>query len=307
MFIHRVLKPESIRNKRILLSPLNWGMGHVSRCIGLIDQLLKQDNEVFVACSASQQSVFEEYFDDLVYISHDPYPFKFGGKGHFALDLLRRAFQLSRRRKRELDEVKQLVNDFNIDIVIADHRYGFRCLNAYSIFVTHQVTLPVLWYEAPVQWLHRHLLKKFDRIWIMDYQDNRLAGKLSRNTPLHPADYIGPYSRFQLYNLNRDHDEDVVLIASGPEVYAQQLIGEVLKRNKNIVIIASDQINVNGNRAITGWRNQDQFILKTRKIISRSGYSTIMDLCFLQTASELISTPGQREQEYLMLLHKKAP
>lgn len=34
-------------------------------------------------------------------------------------------------------------------------------------------------------------------------------------------------------------------------------------------------------------------------IISRSGYTTIMDICKLQKKSILIPTPGQTEQEYL--------
>ena len=47
----------------------------------------------------------------------------------------------------------------------------------------------------------------------------------------------------------------------------------------------------------------DQAILHAEKVISRSGYSTIMDLYFLDCDSELHATNGQREQEYLLHLH----
>jgi len=43
-------------------------------------------------------------------------------------------------------------------------------------------------------------------------------------------------------------------------------------------------------------------MLETPVIISRSGYSTIMDLVRLNKSAILIPTPGQTEQEYLAKL-----
>jgi UDP:flavonoid glycosyltransferase YjiC (YdhE family) len=276
-------------------------MGHVSRCIGLIHQLKEQENELIVACSDEQRTVFANYFDDLRFVDHAPYPFKFGGKGWFSFDLLKQFGPLKRRRKQELKEVEKLVKEYDIDVVISDHRYGFRCDEAYSVVVTHQLDLPILWFEAPIQRIHKRLLKKFDRVWVMDFADSRLAGKLSRNTSLHSVDYIGPYSRFQLYPLVREKKAHQVLIASGPNVYAQKLVDEVCSERKEaqFKIIASDEVNVAEELKVKGWKEQDKAILSASALISRSGYSTIMDLHFLQIPAELIPTPGQREQIYL--------
>ena len=280
-------------------------MGHVSRCIGLIYKLKKQGNWVVVACSDSQRKVFEEYFDDLVYEDHAPYPFKFGGRGWFSFDLAKRFVHLKRRRKQELVEVERLVEKHSIDVVIADHRYGFRSEKTYSIFVTHQLKLPVLWFEASILRVHKRLIRKFDRVWVMDFADSRLAGELSRNTPLFAADYIGPYSRFQLYTSGVEKFDFRVLIASGPKIYAQQLIDEVYNSGSRscMIVVAGEGLNTHDMPVTHGWRAQDQQILAADRIISRSGYSTIMDLHYLGTQAKLIPTPGQREQEYLAALY----
>ena len=300
------MKPEELYNKRILLSPLNWGMGHVSRCIGLVDQLRSQNNEVIIACSESQRVVFKEYFDDLTYVLHAPYPFKFGKKGWFSFDLLRQFRRLNRRRRKELVEVAQLVKEHAVDIIISDHRYGFQNELTYSIFVTHQLNLPLLWYEAFIQQIHKKLIKKFNGVWVMDFADSRLSGELSRNTPLFTVDYIGPYSRFQLYSMPNKKDNLTVLVASGPAVYAQQLVDKFADQDaqSKVMLIASDEIETNGLPIIHGWREQDQKMLMANLIISRSGYSTIMDLHYLGVKAELVPTPRQREQEYLAKLYE---
>lgn len=300
------MEPQDISNKRILISPLNWGMGHVSRCIGLISELQKR-NTIFLACDEEQKRIFKCYFEEIHFITHAGYPFKFGKKGSFSFDLLRAARKLSKRRKQEPNEVGFIVNEFNIDIVIADHRYGFRSKAVYSVFLTHQVNLPVLWYEFFIQLLHKKLIRKFDEVWIMDFPDNRLAGKLSRNDSGFNARYIGPYSRFQLYEIPKEKLLDCVLIASGPTAYAQQLIDrELLQfKDKNIAVIADSKIHVpiDINKVTDDWKQQDALILGANELISRSGYSTIMDLYYLQISAYLVPTPGQREQVYLGELH----
>ncbi len=294
------VKPEEIHNQRILLSPLNWGSGHVSRCIGLIHKLLSQDNTVVVACSEEQQQIFELYFDALVFEAHDPYPFRFGGKGHFAWDMLTRFGALRRRLARELKETEALVHKHRIDLVIADHRYGFRSTEVRSVFVTHQLNLPVRWYEGLVQRWHRGLMSRFDSIWVMDFPDHSLAGKLSENKAQLPVEYIGPYSRFMFYELPKEKTVEEVLVVSGPDVYARKFLGEMIPQiSETAVIVGSEKLAGMEKRVMRGWKKQDEAIISAKKLISRSGYSTIMDLHFLGIEAELSPTPGQREQEYL--------
>ena len=121
------MKPNNISNKKVLISPLNWGMGHVARCIPLIDKLLKQENEVFIACNQIQKNIFHFYFhnQNILYIEHAGYPFEFKGKGRFMLDILFSYNRLIIRRSKELEEVDNMVDLHKIDLIISDHRYGF--------------------------------------------------------------------------------------------------------------------------------------------------------------------------------------
>lgn len=301
------MAPSDIQNKRILISPLNWGMGHVSRCIGLIDQLISQENKIVIACNEEQKKVFLEYFPNVEYINHEGYPFKFSGSGRFGWDIISRFSVLSKRLRNERKEVKNYVDDFNIDIVLADHRYGFRSRHAHSIFITHQFNLPLKWFEVLVAGRHRKLMFKFKEIWIMDTDEFKFAGKLSVFGGEKQVSYIGPYSRFSRYTIPTEKGKKNVLIISGPSVYGQQLLNEQLKNLDpiNTVIIASEDINVPDGieRPSNNWLDQDQVILNAGSIISRSGYSTIMDADFLNMPAIYYSTKGQREQEYLLEYH----
>lgn len=298
-----MIKPVDIHGKRILISPLNWGMGHVSRCIGIIHQLRKQENEVYIACDRDQQKVFLEYFDDVIFVSHKGYPFHFGGKGNFGWDLLSRSNVLRRRLKLERKEVKQYVDSYKIDYVLSDHRYGFVSDQVPSIFITHQVNLPVKWYEKGVDALHAKLMKRFTFIWVLDDEESTLAGSLSENCPGDGC-YIGSYSRFSIYSDQVEKEYDNVLVASGPQVYAEELIQHFLERKdefKDLRIVHSTSLELpNGVDSVSGsWKEKDLFIRKAKRIISRSGYSTLMDCEYLKTEGLFIPTKGQAEQEYL--------
>ncbi|MEN9399305.1 MAG: hypothetical protein RL632_406 [Bacteroidota bacterium] len=300
--------PNEIKQKRILISPLNWGMGHVARCIPLIDTFLKNGNTVFAAVSEEQGAILRSYFPDIETVNHEGYPFEFGGKGNFSLDLAR---QFKRLKNRLLEEEKQtdhFVDVMAIDLVISDHRYGFRSTRGPSILLTHQLHLPVRWFEGWVQKMHERFLKNFDEIWIPDTIDSSLAGNLSQNTKELNCTYIGALSRFQGVVIPETKTIDAVIIASGPTIYAEQFIREQLKKisdTENTLIIAAPSVLKNlGDISIStqsseDWKLSDASILRAKKVISRCGYSTLMDLSILKVPFSLTPTPGQREQEYL--------
>lgn len=298
--IFEVMQPIQLKHKKVLISPLNWGSGHVSRCIGLISELLENNNQVIIACDEKQKAVFCEYFPDLIYIQHSGYPFKFKGKGNFALDLFSNWSQLKKRLKKEREEVNEMVVKFQPDIVISDHRYGFYSEKVPSVFVTHQYNLPLKWYQRLGGRLHERLMKKFDFIWIMDKADNSLAGKLSATNDS-KAIYIGPYSRFSLYDIPSEKTINKLAVISGPEVYAQQFADWVVKMHPDALVVCDDLIELPKTitRISGSWRHQDAKILETKHLISRSGYSTIMDAVTLNVEATFIPTPGQAEQIYL--------
>jgi len=316
-YLRRMI-PETIQHKRILISPLNWGMGHVSRCIPLIDRLLRQNNAVVIAGDSSQLAIFKQYFPELEMVLHEGYPFRFGERGNFALDLAVRFVALNRRLKEELEETEKWVAKFQIDLVISDHRYGFRSSKVPSIMLCHQLNLPVRKLEGWVQRIHHNLLRQFSAIWVPDFSDSRLAGDLSKNEIGLNVQYIGSLSRFSRYSEKPEKDLDEVIIVSGPLVYGKAFLQGILNAEKSsfravicqpeLIDFFSTEISKQAKiefHSSSDWIACDHIILRAKKLVSRSGYSTLMDLHELNIPFELTATPGQREQEYLLGLWNK--
>lgn len=307
--------PSEVFAKNVLISPLNWGMGHVARCIPLISQLLEQNNLIFIACNESQREIFEFYFinKNVTYIEHEGYPFRFKGKGKFWLDMLIDSVRLSKRKSNELLEVDSLIDIYKIDIIISDHRYGFFSKKCKSIFMTHQLNLPVKGVFKIVQKIHENEISKFHYIWVLDDEKSTVAGKLSRNYGKFEVHYIGLLSRFSLYDKTEKVFPNVVIV-SGPEPYAEQFYLEQLRIAKELTIetiiispkLYSSAIEDSKIRVLCSenWIEKDEVILRAKKITSRSGYSTIMDILELKSDFEYFPTNGQSEQIYLSKLHQ---
>jgi hypothetical protein len=299
--------PSDIQDKRILLSPLNWGMGHVTRCIPLIDLFVKNNNTVIVAGNHYQLSIFRQYFPEIHTIEHQGYPFDFGQKGSFRWGIVKQLPSLMHRWKKEREEVERLCKNHQIDYVISDHRYGFYSESVHSIFLTHQIQLPLRWYESGLQRLHCNWMRKFNEIWVADDEQLNFAGKLSRSDPKLSISYIGILSRFQLYPSEEKRNGGTVIVVSGPSPFAEMYAREQEKNYENeevTMIVPNELSELKWAPTIklipsNNWRYCDQVILNASKIISRSGYSTLMDLVELKVPFSITPTPGQSEQIYL--------
>ena len=137
------MKISAVQNKKILFSCLNWGMGHVSRSIGLLHNLLGQGNKIIVAGSSDQLRIFKTYFPDIQALELDGYPFEFENYNSFQKAIWKQKWQLKKFMNYEKKWVEEKVREFKIDIVLSDHRYGFRSDNCNSIFISHQINLPL--------------------------------------------------------------------------------------------------------------------------------------------------------------------
>lgn len=306
------MRLEDVVEKNVLISPLNWGMGHVSRSIALISKLRDQKNRIIFAGDEDQIRMVSSYFDDLIFLEHEGYPFRFGENGNFGLDLAFSYPSLNKRLKQEIIQVNDLVKKYFIDLLISDHRYGFYSGLVPSIFLSHQVNLPVRWHEQWVQKIHHNLISKFSAIWIPDYPDSRLSGDLSKEANKFNSHFIGPLSRFDHVEENRTKDIASILLISGPEVYGEKFMRSKLEAKDSIMplVLVSPLIKEkypDDDRIVAteNWKETDGFLLRAKKVIAPSGYSTIMDLEFLKIDAQLHPTPGQREQEYLFKLWNK--
>lgn len=292
--------PAELSQERILFACLDWGSGHVARSIALLKQLSGQGNELIICCTENQRSVFEAYQVQGTYLPVSGFQFRFKGDGNFTSEMRRNAWRFSRWIKKEQVQTENLVKEYRISVVLSDHCYGFRSNSVRSIFITHQVSLPPKagWIA---QWIHRKWMNRFSGIWIMDDEQKRLAGSLSN--PFPKSSYIGFYSRFQEQDISVVPNK-IVGVVSGPEPYSEQFFYWILERygSGNLTLISPKlytQFPENVTAIINDWRAADAAIASAETIVSRNGYSTLMDLQFLRKKAILIPTPGQLEQEYL--------
>lgn len=304
--------PHEISNKRILLSALNWGMGHVARTIGLIHKLMDQHNTLFFAGNEHQLTIVKAYFPVIETCELSDYPFEFTLDKSFKMAILHSSISLLKHVKRENIAIDKLVEDFQIDVLISDHRYGCYSRKCTSVFLTHQLQFPLNGWWKLGNYLNNQLMRKFDIIWVPDYPDHRLSGKLSMNNSFKSNSYfIGPLSRFYRTN-GKKKNIDLVIVLSGPDEYALEFAHRLFSKRINLtgVIIGKEsllnQLTLPSNLKPVNsfnWKICDDYISSARNLVSACGYSTLMDLEFLKCSASLLPTKGQVEQEYLFNLH----
>lgn len=310
------MEPKELQNKRILYSCNDWGYGHLSRSIGIIRTLISQNNELFFAGTPIQQEIMRSYFPQMMGITQDGYDFKFKGSGNWNKELSNNIFKLIRSIKSEEKTLNQLCKEHDIQFIISDHRYGFFHKSIPSIFVTHQLTLPLHGLQKIGQWWHLQQLKKFTSIWVLDTPNNSYCGSLSKlaSKKLNIV-YIGIQSRFRKENSYIKKIADFILaVISGPIPYSNQLLRDVIiyaetsPHTIKCIVPIELTLPTEHPKNITfystnNWKEMDELYYNCTGIISRSGYTTLMDTNTLQKKACLIPTPGQPEQLYLSKLH----
>lgn len=310
------MKIEEINHQRILYSCNDWGLGHVSRSVGIIRQLLKQKNTLYFAGTSLQQEIICSYFPLVNRINMSGYDFQFKGSNNWNREIIRNAFKLFFSIKKENKTLHKLCKTLQIQCIISDHRYGFFHTKIPSFFVTHQVNLPLKGVQKLVQRWHLKQLKKFTAIWVVDDSTSSYAGKLSDSKNLSLNIFpIGIQSRFISKNTSNQIEPYILAVISGPFPYSLKLFEEILEYAKTTKTLVKCIVPTHLNLpkipsknilfySTNNWKEIDELYHDCIGVISRSGYSTLMDVETLQKKACLIPTPGQPEQLYLSKLHE---
>lgn len=300
-----------IKNKTIFISPLDWGLGHATRCVPLIKQLM-EDNVVILGVTKTTAFIFDEEFPTLKKIEIEPYSISYSKTMPLGIKLLFDSPRIFKVIKKENEQLKTIIQDYQIDVVISDNRFGLYNKNVECIYITHQLNIRAGVFSFIANKIHHHYIKQFNKIWVPDFEeDNKcLAGKLSRNTSFNNVVYIGPLSR--LHKADRVEDEfDYLCLLSGPEPLRTDLenflIAKANLSEKKIFLVrgTKEPFNLSVNKNLTvvdkpSALQLSQLISNSKTIVCRSGYSTLMDLHLLQKKEcILIPTPSQDEQVYL--------
>jgi len=307
-----------LKNKqKILISPLDWGLGHAARIIPLINNLIIANYEVIIAASGASSELLKKEFPNIKFYRLPSALIKYSEKS--SLFVFKILFQIPKFLiyiKKEKKAIKKIITIENIDLIISDNRYGVVSKKVPSIFISHQIFLKLpkqyKFLEKLIYNFQKKYIHKFDKCLIPDFKGKiNLSGELSHKKEL-PNFYhfIGILSRFKETKKEYEKKYDIIFILSGPEPQRTMLYEEIylqFKKTEYKTLIVSGKpenktIFKDGNIKIINHlsgRGLQTAILSSEIVITRAGYTSVMDLVKLNKPAILIPTPGQTEQLYL--------
>ena len=318
---------------KILVAPLNWGLGHATRCIPIIRHYLSQGDEVILGGDGNSLRLLQRTFPTLRCIDLPSLELRYTTNAQQRGFYFRAVWALMRFTIADHYYLRQALAIEHFDLVIADNRFGCFSRDVRSVYITHQL-YPILPKRLRVlqplaRAVHACIYKRFAEVWVPDYADpsHNLSGALSHGGRFdRRAKYIGPLSRFtplktilhnttpfytNLHKSTQHYTHLALLSGLEPQrtIFEQELLQRFADSQERVLLVrgkVSDPQTViqRGNITIIPSITDDKLytisqIVKT--IIARSGYSTIMDLDALGVLhkAEFHPTPGQSEQEYL--------
>lgn len=299
--------------KRILVAPLDWGLGHAARCIPLIRYLLERNCKVIIGADGRPFDLLKKEFPSCEFVRMSGYHIMYPENGSMALKMASQIPKILAGIKREHNELKKIVSAKKIDAVISDNRFGLWTKGVPCVFITHQLMVKSPFGEKFIHELNKKYISKYNECWVPDVQEkNNLSGDLSHKYPLPPnSKFIGILSRFVKPVGKPELKRKLLVILSGPElqrtVFEKIILRQISSVSGSALIVQgitekNDRSRISNEVEIVSHlasHELEREILSSEIILSRPGYSTVMDLATLKKKAIFVPTPGQTEQEYL--------
>ena len=298
---------------KVLVAPLNWGLGHATRSIPIIKELIENNCTIVIASDGNALALLRMEFPTIEAIELPSYNIHYKYKS-MATNMLLQLPKILKTYHKELNVTQNLQEENQFDYIISDGRYGVRADGVINYFISHQLQIqswnPLASYIATK--INKSLINQYDELWIPDKENHLLSGKLSDITDIHKHRFIGLLTRMKFLKIPQRYDMTIVL--SGPEpartVLEKKLLSSIENQNKKIAFVRGIEKSVSLKKLKEEHPSLDfysrldseklnQLISASNTIICRAGYSSIMDLYKLDKKAILIPTPGQTEQEYL--------
>lgn len=297
--------------KRILVAPLDWGLGHATRCIPIIRYLIELGHVPVIASDKRPLELLKEEFPNQEFYQMPGYNIEYPDGAGMAWKMFRSTPHILKMIRWEHDELPSLLKKLKLDGVISDNRFGLHTDLIPCVYMTHQVMIKAPMFEGLLHKMHMDYARKFSRCWVPDLPESPgLSGDLGHRFPLpENGQHIGPLSRFAPNDSERLID--MVCVISGPEPQRTRFESIILKqldsfKGSAVVVAGTPEIKEertteNGHRIVPHLSaNQLQELMsKAKVVLSRSGYSTVMDLSVIGGKAIFVPTPGQTEQQYL--------
>jgi len=308
---------------KIIYGVCSWGLGHATRSLPVIRKLIDEDNEIAIISNGrSLELLKKELGDNIEYIDMPDYPMLLSenAKQFMAKSMIYWPVFI-RKMQKGLHQLTKMLEHKPCDRIISDARYDIYSKKIPSFFISHQIRimnpLRIRMFETGSEIYNLFFFKRFRRVIVPDYKEDNLSGDLSHNLRKldeNKIDYVGVLSDFQKKKTKKDID--YLISISGPEpqrtMLEKKLLPQVNQLDGNIVITLGkteqqDKLKKENIKtyAFLPKEQREDFLNRAKLVISRSGYSTILDLAVIGTKALMTPTPGQIEQEYLAQYHNK--
>ena len=299
---------------KILVAPLDWGLGHASRCVPLVQFLVEQGFEVIIGGSGGSLAYLQQRFPNLDSVELPSARMNYGRRGMVSLPFMLSMFRFARNIRREHCALERLVAEKSIDYVFSDNRLGVYSSRVPSFYMTHQLNFDTGFLNRfsarMMKRLHLRYINKYRYCFVPD-----AAGELSLSGKLSDSQielrHLGPLSRFYGTMVEKTDADFDMLLLSGIEPQRTMLENIFIEKyssmpevHLHIVRGVADGAELEHSANIT-YENAPSdariasLIVSARRIFCRSGYSTLCDLAALGRRAVLVPTPRQPEQEYL--------
>jgi len=308
-------------NMKIIYSMCSWGLGHATRSLPIIRRLIEENHTITcISHDRSLQLLQEELGDQVSYIDIPDYPMLVSeNQRQFIAKSMIYWPVFIKRMESGLQQLARIIQKRPTDCIISDGRYDMYSKKVPSFFISHQMRilnpLRLKLFEKGSETFNKFFFKRFKEIIVPDYKKDNLSGDLSHNllkineNNLH---YVGLLSDFKKKKLKKDIDYFISL--SGPEPQRSILENKIVEQIKNLsgTIVMTlgkteDKKNIKHDNIQTfsylSKEKREELLNRSQVVISRSGYSTIMDIAVIGCKALMIPTPGQVEQEYLATYH----
>lgn len=272
--------------KCVLVSPLNWGLGHATRLVPIIKQLM-ETHEVVIGGNGNSLSYLRKAFPDLSYRVIPGVEVKLANRKRLnTIMLLLQLPVFAWQTFKEQRWLKQHADEF--DVIVSDNRYGLSHPKLKCILITHQPQPIAPFFSGLAQWMLDKFINKFDEIWVPDDSEVRLSQPFLGTYEFDErVKWIGFLSAMEIDSCHSNSENKIVVLASGPEPGKSNFVIDAKLKAGQSAVIAN---NLSAHKL-------QEFICSSECIIAKAGYSTIMDAILLNKRAVFVATPGQTEQE----------
>jgi len=305
----------------IIYGVCSWGLGHATRSLPVIRKLIHEKHNVTVISNGRSLEVLKkELGEDATYVDIPDYPMLISENTRQFLAKSMVYWPLFIKRIEDgLSQLQKHLNKKHYDCIISDARYDIYSKKIPSFFISHQMRImnpmQIKIFERAMERFNLFFFKRYVGIMVPDYKENNLSGDLSHNLKRideNTIHYVGVLSDFTKLSLKKDID--YLISISGPEpqrsILEEKLVSHVHELEGNVVMTLgkAEKYSIIKKKQLTTYsfvtkELREELLNKAKLVVSRSGYSTIMDVAVVGTKALFIPTPGQIEQDYLSQYH----